>query len=150
MSPGASAAAAPGATVALPPVKPRAWTHADVMALSAERDAWAAYADLCWRLGYQAGAMAEGGCPGHTTAMLDAYAAGQYAAASEPDSFHLGWEACWRRFAAEIGTRVLPRGRRRERAQAGAKAKRAREAWQAGWAERVAACRASYDKRARP
>ena len=86
-------------------------------------------------------------CIGHAHAIADAILEGQRIAHADGlDDFTAGVEACWRRFAAEIGSRSFPPSQRyrRDRPMSPRRLKASIAEWQAGWPDRVAAARASW------
>jgi len=81
-----------------------------ILAASAERDAWQQRLIAAQRAAYRQGAHDTAGyCEGHAYALADAYAAGRADAHPDRRGFDEGFDACWDRFAAEIGTRSFPR-----------------------------------------
>jgi hypothetical protein len=155
-------------TVAHTPAPPASRAQAVRMldALTADRDTWRdraaalaacldtlrGHADRMYQLGVKTGRReAAGYCENHAQQIADAYLAGQRSAAASPSDFDAGFDACWRRFAAEIGSRSMPRRRRRDPDKLSPRAlARARKAWEDGREERAARVRASWDAGSRP
>jgi hypothetical protein len=158
VTPGGATSATPATAQAPPAFDPATCTRDQALAvildLLDEVELMRALADRMWRSG-RAALRAEQElhgyrCAGHVYEIADAYAAGQRAGASDPSSFDLGWESCWQRFAAEIGTRSFPRRWTRDRRQSPSALRKARQAWDAGREERQARIRASWDAAVRP